>query len=76
MVKYRRTTHSKPKSTHSKPKFLERKLDYQKMALLKEEYPKWLAIKRSKLGHDPEFQMQLLHEFVAHLGGSVPGASH
>ena len=68
MVKYRRAAHSKPRSTHSKPKFLEDKLDFQKIALLKQEYPKWLAIKRSKLGHDPEFEMQLLHDFVTHLG--------
>ena len=58
MVKYRR----------GKPKFLEAKLEYKKLSLLKQEYPKWLTKQRSKLNRDPVFSKVLVHDFVSHLG--------
>ena len=58
-----------PKSTNrAPPTFLLRKLEDRKMKLVRGQFPVWLEQMKEELGHEPYMSMEVLGDFLDHLG--------
>ena len=57
-----------PKYKRSPPKFLQTKLRSQKMDIVRRSFPPWLKATQDQLGTQPQMSMELLHDFVDHMG--------
>ena len=50
------------------PSFLTKKLDSQKMTLIRKEFPVWLKQIKEVAGYDPQMTFEYLVDFIDHLG--------
>ena len=57
-----------PKYKRSPPKFLQAKLRSQKMDLVRRSFHPWLKTTQDQHGAQPPMSMELLHDFVDHMG--------
>jgi len=57
-----------PKFKRSPPNFLRSKLKSQKMDLVRKSFIPWLKTTTDQLGAQPHMSVELLHDFVDHLG--------
>ena len=57
-----------PKSSPHTPAFLKGRLDPDQMDLVRDCFPIWYEKAKDKLGAEPKFSMDAVHEFVQYLG--------
>ena len=57
-----------PKRTPTTPAFLKKKLERQKFSLVREQFPRWVKSSEDTPGEKPEMSMELLYDFIDHLG--------
>ena len=57
-----------PKRRPNTPEFLKRRLDRKIMSLVREQYPDWVKSSESHLGEKPRMSLEILRDFIDHLG--------